>query len=292
MEPDDEQAPYPDGVAEPDTPARRDRRLAIGLVIGAAAALTAAVLWFARSPGPPTTPVAVRTDATTCEEPCETIAPTVTIEWAPPERGAEATGYRLMRDGSPLEPDIDPTRLRFVDDDVVMGETYSYQVIALSGDGESAPTSSAVVQVPTPPDDDAHLDGVYRVQLTVRSARSIGSAFGIDDPVPGTRGTDRWSFESTCEANEGACPSTWSGLEGDIVPDGDRWQGTVEGLPARCGDDGRAAAPIEVDLRTVEVGVAEGGAWSVTGFRGTAAVSFRCPGFPPASAKVEVTGSM
>ena len=73
------------------------------------------------------------------------------------------------------------------------------------------------------------------------------------------------------------------------MPDGSRWRGTVDGLPARCGREGRAPAPIELDLRAIDLGVVEGG-WVVTSFRGTAAVSFRCPGFPPASARVEVTG--
>jgi hypothetical protein len=291
MDANDPTPPYPDSVAEPDTPARRDRRLAIGLILGTAAALTAAMFWFTRSPGPPTTPFALRATGTTCEPPCEVLEPVVTLTWAPPESGAEASGYRLFRDGTPLEPEVGTTELSYVDDDVTIGETYAYEVVALSGEGDSARTAAVLATVPTPSADAAHLHGIYRVELTVRSARSIGAAFGIDDPLPGARGTDRWSFESTCGAEEGTCPSMWSGLEGTIEPDGSRWQGTVEGLPARCGDQGRAPAPIEVDLEAVDVGVVDG-SWAVTGFRGTATVSFRCPGFPAASARVDVTGSM
>lgn len=281
--------PYPDSVTEPDTPARRDRRLAIGLVVVALAVLITAVLWFTRSPGPPTVPVAVRTTAETCIAPCARIEPSITIVWTPPESGASATGYRLLRDGAPLEADLGGTELTFVDDDVVIGERYGYQVVAVSEEGESPPTALVEAVVPTPPDDAAHLGGVYRVDLKVRSARAIGAAFGIENPLPGKRSTDRWSFEPTCGSDEGACPSTWSGLEGDIVPRGSRWKGRVEGLPAKCGRDGRAPAPIDVDLQAVDVGVIDG-AWVVTGFRGTATVSFRCPGFPAASATVEVTG--
>jgi hypothetical protein len=39
------------------------------------------------------------------------------------------------------------------------------------------------------------------------------------------------------------------------------------------------------------VGVIDG-SWAVTGFRGSATVSFRCPGFPAASARVDVVGSI
>jgi hypothetical protein len=279
--------PYPDvtGARGPD------RRLLIGLVVGAIAVLVAGVLWFARSPGPPTVPVALRAVATTCDEPCESIQPRVALEWTPPEGGATATGYRIVRDGMPLGPDLDAQVLTFIDEDVTMGESYAYQVVALSGEGESRPTSPAETIVPTPPEEAARLDGIFQVKLTVRAARSIGAAFGIENPLPGKRSSDRWSFRSSCGDDEGACPSTWSGLEGDIVPSGSRWRGTVDGLPARCGRGGRAPAPIELDLEAIDVGVVDVG-WKVTGFRGSAQVSFRCPGFPRASATVEVTGAL
>jgi hypothetical protein len=290
IEPDDPTVPYPDSVAEPDTPARRDRRLALVLVSITAAVLAAAVIWFTRSPGPPTAPVGASASPAVCGEPCEAIAPSVTLTWTPPEQGATPTGYRVVRDGAELAPTLRADEHSFVDEDVAIGTTYAYEVIATSGDGDSAPSTTVTVSVPTPPDDAARLDGIYEVALTVRSARSIGAAFGIDDPVPGARGTDRWSFESLCEPEEGACPSEWSGLSGEISPDGSRWQGTIEGLPAKCGGQGRAPAPIEVDLRATDVGAVEG-RWIVTGFEGTTRVSFRCPGFPPASATIEATGS-
>ena len=281
---------YPDGATAPDTPARRDRRLAVGLIVVAMVALVASVLWFTRSPGPPTAPVALRAEPGTCDEACETIEPRVTLEWAPPESGAAPTGFRVLRDGATLDAELDAAELTFVDESVTMGERYEYQVVALSGEGDSPPTEPVDASLPTPPARAAHLDGVYDVSLTVSSARSIGAAFGIENPLPGKRGTDRWSFASTCGPEEGACPSTWTGLEGDISSRGTKWRGRVQGLPARCGRDGRAAAPIDLSLRSVDVAVVDD-EWVVTGFRGSARVSFRCPGFPAASATVEVTGS-
>ena len=290
MPPDPPSPPYADGVATPDTPARRDRRLAVGLVVIALVGLVASVLWFTRSPGPPTVPVAVQVSPAICDDPCETIAPQVTVEWAPPESGADPTGFRLLRDGATLDAAISRSEVSYDADGVTMGERYEYQVVAISEEGDSPPTEPVAVVVPTPPDDAAHLEGIYDVSLTVRSARSIGAAFGIENPLPGKRGTDRWSFASTCGADEGACPSTWTGLEGEITPRGSRWKGRVEGLPARCGRDGRAAAPIDLSVRSVDVAAVDG-QWVVAGFRGSATVSFRCPGFPAASATVEVTGT-
>jgi hypothetical protein len=282
--------PYPGGVAPADTPALRDRRVAVGLGVAAFVVVIAAVLWLTRSPGPPSAPVGLRATGESCGSPCETIAGAIRLAWTPPESGAEATGYRVMRDDVALDA-VGGSTLSFVDDEVTIDGSYEYRVVALSEEGESPPTAPVTASVPVPPEGAAHLHGVYRVELSVRRARSIGAAFGIDDPLPGKRGRDRWSFESSCGPDEGACPSTWSGLEGDIDPRRGRWTGTIDGLPARCGRDGRAPAPIELDLRAVDVGVVDD-AWIVTGFRGTATVAFRCPGFPTASATVEVTGSI
>lgn len=286
--------PYrPDEVSYAGPPRRRDRRVEITLIVIAAIVLTGAVLLFIRSPGPPTTPVGVQVEALTCEEPCERITPTVTVSWTPPESGADPTGYRVIRDDSPLQAAIDASELAFVDETVTIGETYDYQVIALSSEGDSQASAPLEATVPTPPDEAARLAGIYRVELTVESARSIGAAFGIENPIPGKRGTDRWAFSSICADDEVACPSTWSGLErgGEIVPSGTSWKGTIDGRPAQCGSDERVPAPIDIDLRAVGAGVFDS-AWVVSAFRGTVTVSFSCPGFPPASATVAVNGSL
>jgi hypothetical protein len=285
------EAPYPDSVAIPDTPERSDRRLAIGLALGALLVVTAAILWTTRSPGPPSAPVALEATATICTDPCENIDATVSLRWTPPETGAAANGYRLVRDGAPLDPVIHRSTLSFVDENVTIGQEYDYQVIALSSEGDSPPSAAIPVTVPTPPDDEAHLNGVYEVELTVRRARSIGAAFGIEDPRRGKNADDRWSFRSACGPDEGGCPSAWAGLDGDIVPAGSGWEGTVDGVPARCGRGDKAPAPIDLDLTTTEVEVVDTD-WTVTGFEGSVSVSFRCPGFPRAAATLDVIGSL
>jgi hypothetical protein len=285
------EAPYPDSVAVPDTPERSDRRLAIGLGVGALLVVAAAILWTTRSPGPPSAPVALEATPTICTDPCERIDATVSLRWTPPESGAAASGYRLMRDGAPLDPVIHRSTLSFVDDDVTIGQEYDYQVVALSAEGDSPPSATTAVIVPTPPDEQAHLNGVYEVELTVRRARSIGAAFGIEDPRRGKSADDRWSFRSACGPDEGSCSSAWAGLDGDIEPAGSGWEGTVDGVPARCGRGDKAPAPIDVELITTEVDVVDTD-WTVTGFEGSVSVSFRCPGFPRAAATLEVVGSL
>ncbi len=282
---------YPDEAQYTDPPRRRDRRLEIALIVVAAVVVVGAVLMFVRSPGPPTTPVGLQVEAMTCESPCVMVAPHVTVTWTPPEAGADPTGYRLIRDGAPIEASLDASQLTFVDESVTIGESYAYQVVALSTEGDSAPTAPAETVVPEPPEEAANLGGVYRVELTVTKAKSIGAAFGIENPIPGKHLTDRWSFSPTCDDNEVTCASEWSGLEGAIVQEGGWWNGTVEGLPAQCDGEREARAPIDLRLQTIDVEVVDA-AWVVFGFQGTAKVSFRCPGFPPASATVSVTGSL
>ena len=262
----------------------------IGAVAVAVVAGGLSLVAVTRSPGPPSAPGPVVARASTCGEPCATLAPSVTLEWPTPITGADPIGYLVLRDGSQIG-EVGPSARTFTDLGVTMGSTHAYQVVAMSGDGNSVPTVSVDATVPLPPTGAAHLHGVYRVRLKVRSARSIGSAFGIENPAPGKRGRDRWSFESTCTDDAGVCPSTWSGLEGEIVPRGSRWKGTVDGLPARCDGRERAPAPIDVELKTQDTAL-EGTAWTVTRFLGKAMVSFRCKGFPRASATVSVSGRL
>lgn len=281
---------YPDDLDYVDPAPRRDRRVEIVLTVVAAIVVVGSVLVFTRSPGPPSAPVGLRAEGLFCEAPCDVVAPRVSLTWTPPESGATPTGYRVVRDGVAMEPALGGDELRFVDETVTMGKTYAYAVVATSSEGDSAATSTLNVTVPTPRDDAAHLDGVYGVRLTVREARSIGSAFGIENPVAGKESSDRWAFTSSCPGQVDPCPSRWSSLDGVIEPRGSNWSGTVEGRRARCGSEGRADAPIEIVLKAVDAGVVDG-AWVVSEFSGTATVSFRCPGFPPASATVQVFGT-
>ena len=161
----------------------------------------------------------------------------------------------------------------------------------MSEEGDSPLTEPVAAIVPTPPDDAAHLEGVYDVSLTVRSARSIGAAFGIENPLPGKRGTDRWSFAVHVRRRRRRLPLDMDGAGGrhhaaGVAVEGQRSRGCRPGAVAT----GAPRRPSSCPSASVDVAVVDG-AWVVTGFRGSATVSFRCPGFPAASATVEVTGS-
>jgi hypothetical protein len=176
-----------------------------------------------------------------------------------------------------------------IDDSVDLGRTYTYRVIAFGDDGSSPLTSEATAEIGLPAAGLAQLDGVYDVRLKVRSARSLAAMLGIDQPVPGKRDTDQWTFGSTCSMQGAACPTTWEGLDGVLRPDERHWRGSIAGPDARCGGGTKVPAPIAFDLRTVDA-AAEGAIWRVRSFTGTVSIRFVCPGFGSSSGTIEVTG--
>ena len=99
---------------------------------------------------PPSAPGPVVARASTCGEPCATLAPSVTLEWPTPITGADPIGYLVLRDGSQIG-EVGPSARTFTDLGVTMGSTHAYQVVAMSGDGNSVPTVSVDATVPLPP---------------------------------------------------------------------------------------------------------------------------------------------
>jgi hypothetical protein len=215
----------------------------------------------------------------------------VEVTWTAPTDGGEVTGYRVERDGEllPGAGAIDPATHLLIDDSVDLGRTYTYRVIAFGDDGSSPLTSEATAEIGLPAAGLAQLDGVYDVRLKVRSARSLAAMLGIDQPVPGKRDTDQWTFGSTCSMQGAACPTTWEGLDGVLRPDERHWRGSIAGPDARCGGGTKVPAPIAFDLRTVDA-AAEGAIWRVRSFTGTVSIRFVCPGFGSSSGTIEVTG--
>jgi len=215
----------------------------------------------------------------------------VQVTWTAPSDGGEVTGYRVQRDGEPLPgaDALDPATLVLVDDSVDLGRTYTYRVIAIGEEGSSPPSLAATAEIGLPAAGLAQLDGVYDVRLKVRSARSLAAMLGIDQPVPGKRGTDQWTFDSMCSPQDVACPTTWEAQEGALRPEERHWRGSIAGPDARCGGGTKVPAPIAFDLRTVDA-AAEGSIWLVRSFTGTVSIRFVCPGFEPSSGTLEVTG--
>jgi hypothetical protein len=260
------------------------------VVIGALAVAGILVL-LTRSPGPPGAPGPPRAAATTCGDPCTEIRPRVEVTWTAPSDGGEVTGYRVQRDGEPLPgaDALDPTILVLIDDSVDLGRTYDYRVIAIGEEGSSPPSSEATAEVGLPAAGLAQLDGVYDVRLKVRSARSLAAMLGIDQPVAGKRGTDRWTFDSMCSPHDVACPTTWEAQDGVLRPEERHWRGSIAGPDARCGGGTKVPAPIAFDLRTIDA-AAEGSTWRVRSFTGSISIRFACPGFGPSTGTLGVTG--
>ncbi len=263
----------------------------VAIVVIGALAVAGVLIMLARSPGPPGAPGTPLAAATTCEDPCTEIRPRVDVTWTAPTDGGEVTGYRVERDGDPLAGagSIDPTSLGVIDDGVELGRTYTYRVIAFGEEGSSLPSSEVTAEIGLPAAGLAQLDGVYDVRLKVRSARSLAAMLGIDQPVPGKRDTDQWTFDSTCSPQDVACPTSWEAQGGVLRPEGRRWRGSISGPDARCGGGTKVPAPIAFDLRTVDA-AAEGAIWRVRSFTGVVSIRFVCPGFGPSTGTLEVTG--
>lgn len=286
--------PPPSPAADPQARPHRPRRPSTPIVVAVAvtgALVVGVLVLLARSPGLPGAPRTPRATASTCGDPCSKIRPRVEVTWTAPSDGGEVTGYRIQRDGEPLPGAgaIDPASLVLIDDNVDLGRTYTYRVIAFGEEGSSPPSSEALAEIGLPAADLAQLDGVYDVRMKVRSARSLAAMLGIDQPVPGKRDTDQWTFASTCSPQDAACPTTWEAQDGVLRPDERRWRGSISGPDARCGGGTKVPAPIAFELRTVDA-AAEGAIWRVGSFTGMVSIRFVCPGFGPSTGTLEVTG--
>lgn len=279
------------GTEQTAAPRRRGR---IWLVVAGAALLGVAIGWLlTRAPGPPDPPGDVTAEPFRCSGSCRRLDASITLRWSAPAGGSDPTGYRIERDGLAMSPENVATAgadaTAFVDRDVTFGDAYEYRVVALSTVGSSAASAAVTVRLPRPPTTSAQLTGEYIVHLTVRDARALSSALGIDQPAPGDTDTDRWTFEPMCSPPMSACPVRWEGLDGHLVADGRSWSGTVTGPDARCGGGTNVAAPTRFDLMALRAGP-DANAWVVRSFEGKVSISFHCPGFLISRGSVDVRG--
>jgi hypothetical protein len=239
----------------------------------------------------PQPPTGLAVAALTCAPPrCDRIVSTVTLRWnAPTDRSI--TGFRVVRDGAPMHEGagLPVETTGFVDRDVTAGERHDYVVVAVGPDGNSPPSGGVGTLVPLPPLRAAQFRGIYDVNLVVRHATNLASLSGIPSPVPGEHRASTWGFQPLCEADEGACPTGWTGRSGTLRPRGAVWSGRVFGPEARCADGRREPSPIDVRLEVRDAAMIAG-AWSVIGFAGVYFVGFRCPGFLASHGTVDVTG--
>lgn len=239
----------------------------------------------------PPPPTGLTAAARTCAPPeCDRLVSTVILTWNAPGDPA-ITGFRVVRDGSPIPggSDLPVASTEYVDQQVTAGERHSYVVVTAGPDGISAPSNGVEAQAPLPPLRAAQLRGIYEVTLVVRRATNLKSLSGIPSPRPGEHRTTTWGFQPLCEADEGACPAGWTGRSGMLRARGVVWSGRLFGPEASCADGRREPSPIVVRLEARDAAMVAG-TWSVVGFTGMYSVGFHCRGFLASHGTVDVSG--
>lgn len=224
-----------------------------------------------RSTGPPGAPRDLTASAVVCTG-CERIEAVVTLSWSPPEGTVDR--YVVELDGEPIGR-LPASTTRFESDGLLMGHAYTFGVRAV-GDGTDGPTSEVRAHTPTPPLEEAQLTGAYRIREEVRRAANLSALEGIEDPVPGSTGTNIWSFDVVCAAQSGACPTNWFSW-GPLENHGVRYDGTFHGRRARCAQGGTTPTTAEMHLVVSHADVI-GGRWIADRFSGSMRVSFACRG--------------
>jgi hypothetical protein len=294
-------APPPAGAPSRRPPSTRHapRLPAIAAVVVLICALTAGGFLLLRpGPQPPADPEApgrptdLRASAETCSaERCGRISSSATIVWEAPGWGAPVANYRVDHGGTGA-PELLPASARRFTGSVVPGEPVTFRVQAVSAEGRASSAASIRVEAPLPKDDEAQLDGRYRVRIDVRRATGITRLFGIDDPRPGTTGTDAWLIAAACRANKGPCGVKVEDLTATPVPsDGaGGWEGVSRGRSATCADGSTAPVTYRYLLAPTARDLTPAGQWVVTRFTGSVTIGFRC-GDLPSSARLRFEGA-
>jgi hypothetical protein len=122
----------------------------------------------------------------------------VQLRWTAPT-GGSVQGYGIYRDGELLQG-IPATTTEFMDEEVRLDRTYTYEVRARAGGAVSEPVS-AEVEVPVPPLKTARVVGDFAV--TTRTV-SLSGYSNYEKPTFG------WHFTPRCRT--GACNVGWRDL--------------------------------------------------------------------------------
>jgi hypothetical protein len=280
------------------TPKRRSPLViivAVILVVAVIGGAIAAVSSKKSPPGPPGAPTALRATAATCAPPkCKKITSTVALTWSAPASGSPVTSYRVYRDGNSLSDVVKAGTTTFDDTRVLLGEHYSYQVLANSSVGDSEKSEPASAAIPTPPLAQAQLSDTYSVTIKVTTASFLSEVDGIKDPKPGDTKRESWSLAATCGSDDGACPVKWYSRSPTLKPHGLVYSGTVRDTGARCTLGSTVDRPPVYRSFHLIVTRAKivGGAWIVDEFRGTYTISFSCQGGVASRATFTVKGAI
>ncbi len=258
--------------------------------------VTAAACTDTGSPGPPAqasaTPIITEIVVSSCTPPdCSPLGASVLLTWSAPAVAVD--GYLVMRDGQPLEstPPLGPDATTLTDASARIGESYRYEVTALTEDGSDLTSPAETIEVPTPPKRAAYLHGRFRVVREVTGAINLASLDGIPDPRPGDRGVTRWSFEAECGPDEAPCPVIWNGARGSLTPVGRVYEGLTVPGRARCSSGQRVEIPVYLSVRITEAEAIDG-VWQAIRIEGRLSSAFRCPGDGLSTGEATFTGDL
>jgi hypothetical protein len=218
----------------------------------------------------------------------------VALTWSAPSIGSPVTSYRIFRDGNPLSDVVKAGTTTFDDTRVLLGQHYSYQVLANSSVGDSQRSEAASAAIPAPPLAQAQLSDTYSVTVKVTTASFLSEVEGIKDPKPGDTKRESWSFAATCGPDDGACPVKWYSLSPTLKPHGLVYSGTVRDKGARCTLGSTVDKPPVYRSFHLVVTRAKivGAEWIVDQFKGTYTISFSCSGSVASRATFSVKGAI
>jgi hypothetical protein len=169
----------------------------------------------------------------------------VVLSWVLPEDGPEVTRVEVFR-GSDRIGNLVATSTSLTDLEVDPGESYSYSIVAISGERRSSP-AIVEVSVPVPAMSDARLEGNYN--MTAKATSHSGYL------TLSTKMTLDWFVDSKC--HDGPCDAVveMTGLKTITIRlhrDGTRYTGTVKGrFNVKCGNI-LTTSTIAIDVRVVK----------------------------------------
>lgn len=185
----------------------------------------------------------------------------VVLTWATPSTLPERAHYEVRRDDTHVG-DVDPPTHRFVDDDVVPGERYRYEVRVVTSDGTFSDPAVVRVRTPLPPIVEARLQGTF----DVKSRFTAKSGYGNYD-APGFG----WRFRPKC--GDGPCDVALADILHDelritLRRSGGTYRGTYTGkFTLACGNTDIVSS-VTLELRVATASVIDG-SWRATRLAGT-----------------------
>jgi hypothetical protein len=186
----------------------------------------------------------------------------ITLSWGVGDPGANITHFLVYRDDALIQT-VQSGIQSYRDHDILPGLSYRYEVRAIDDAGRLSPPASLGVTAPTPPLENARLDGVFDTGLTKTSSFGVKGFRRHEDAG--------WRFSPTCPA--GACHTVWRDLHLHSLRDtlertGPRYRGSVV-VHGYIGCSGTpVSSTLALRIRVVRAGAVHG-EWRATSIAGT-----------------------